>query len=144
MYRRHPPDPAPHILERTRDTDKGVRRAAYKFLAEKVHIKSLTIGQREGLLHRGLGERSEQVKKVVELELLPAWLRLSDNNIVKLLHHLDVGNSDQGPGVMRGQRPSAPTGALSVLFQDTSARDLVDQFQYLDEQRLVPYDKLTA
>ena len=121
-----------------------MRRAAYKFLAEKVHIKSLTIGQREGLLQRGLGERSEQVKKVVELELLPAWLRLSDNNIVKLLHHLDVGNSDQGPVVLRGQRPSAPAGALGVLFQDTSARDLVEQFQYLDERRLVPYDKLTA
>jgi len=29
----------PHILERTRDTDEHVRRAAYKFLAEKVHIK---------------------------------------------------------------------------------------------------------
>ena len=27
----------PHILERTRDTDEHVRRAAYKFLAEKVH-----------------------------------------------------------------------------------------------------------
>ena len=40
------------------------RRAAYKFLAEKVHIKSLTIGQREGLLQRGLGERSEAVRKV--------------------------------------------------------------------------------
>ena len=52
----------PHILERTRDTDEHVRRAAYKFLAEKVHIKSLTIGQREGLLQRGLGERSEAVR----------------------------------------------------------------------------------
>jgi hypothetical protein len=42
----------------------ALRRAAYKFLAEKVHIKSLTIGQREGLLQRGLGERSEAVRKV--------------------------------------------------------------------------------
>jgi len=73
----------PHILERTRDTDDLVRRAAFKFLSDKVHIKSLTIGQREGLLQRGLGERSEAVRKVVESELLPAWLRLSGDNIVQ-------------------------------------------------------------
>ena len=79
------------------------RRAAYKFLAEKVHIKSLTINQREGVLKRGLGDRNENVKKVVEKEMIPAWLRLSNNNIVQLLHHLDVGNSDQDnkPGEKR-------------------------------------------
>ena len=84
-----------HILERTMDIDEHVRRAAYKFLAEKVHIKSLTIFQREGVLKRGLGDRNENVRKVVEKEMIPAWLRLSNNNIVQLLHHLDVGNSDQ-------------------------------------------------
>ena len=77
------------------DIDEHVRRAAYKFLAEKVHIKSLTIFQREGVLKRGLGDRNENVRKVVEKEMIPAWLRLSNNNIVQLLHHLDVGNSDQ-------------------------------------------------
>jgi hypothetical protein len=51
------------------------RRAAYKFLAEKVHIRSLTIGQREGLLQRGLGERSEAVRKV-RLVFLFSWLFL--------------------------------------------------------------------
>ena len=71
-----------------------MRRAAYKFLAEKVHIKSLTIGQREGVLARGLGERSEVVRGVVVKEMIPSWLRLSNNNIVQMLHHLDVGNSD--------------------------------------------------
>ena len=68
-------------MERSRDTDEHVRRAAYKFLAEKVHIKSPTIG---------LGERNETVKIVVEKEMFPEWLRLSNNNIVQLLHHLDV------------------------------------------------------
>ena len=28
-------------------------------------------------------------------ETFPRWLRLSNNKIVQLLHHLDVGNSDQ-------------------------------------------------
>jgi len=132
----------PHILERTRDTDEHVRRAAYKFLAEKVHIKSLTIGQREGVLGRGLGERSEAVRRVVEKEMIPGWLRLSNNNIVQLLHHLDVGNSDQDakPG---GQVKSAPAGALNVLFMDTPYRELVNSFQYLDTDKLIPYEKLT-
>jgi condensin complex subunit 3 len=111
----------------------------------QVHIKSLTIGQREGLLQRGLGERSEPVRRVVERDLLPAWLRLSGDNIVQLLHHLDVGNSDQDPADRRpGTRPPAPVGALNVLFNETSPRDLVTQFQYLGPDRLVPHDKLTA
>jgi len=130
----------PHILERTRDTDEHVRRAAYKFLAEKVHIKSLTIGQREGVLGRGLGDRSEAVKKVVEKEMIPGWLRLSNNNIVQLLHHLDVGNSDQDN--KQGSK-SAPAGALNVLFLDTPYRELVNNFQYLDVDKLIPYEKLT-
>jgi len=130
----------PHILERTRDTDEHVRRAAYKFLAEKVHIKSLTIGQREGVLGRGLGERSEAVRRVVEKEMIPGWLRLSNNNIVQLLHHLDVGNSDQD--TKQGAK-SAPAGALNVLFMDTPYRELVNSFQYLDTDKLIPYEKLT-
>eukprot|EP00090_Calanus_glacialis_P042984 TRINITY_DN7612_c0_g1_i1.p1 TRINITY_DN7612_c0_g1~~TRINITY_DN7612_c0_g1_i1.p1 ORF type:complete len:1486 (-),score=621.94 TRINITY_DN7612_c0_g1_i1:145-4602(-) len=130
----------PHILERTRDTDEHVRRAAYKFLAEKVHIKSLTIGQREGVLGRGLGERSEAVRRVVEKEMIPGWLRLSNNNIVQLLHHLDVGNSDQD--TKQGAK-SAPAGALNVLFMDTPYKELVNSFQYLDTDKLIPYEKLT-
>jgi len=138
----------PHILERTRDTDEHVRRAAYKFLAEKVHIKSLTIGQREGVLARGLGERSVAVRKVVEKEMIPSWLRLSGNNIVQLLHHLDVGNSDasDASGGDKGgtsSAKSAPAGALEVIFADTPFRELVANFQYLDSEKLIPYNKLS-
>jgi len=130
----------PHILERTRDVDEHVRRAAYKFLAEKVHIKSLTISQREGVLKRGLGDGNEVVRKVVEKEMIPAWLRLSNNNIVQLLHLLDVGNSEQGtkPG-----NKSAPAGALYTMFLDTPFKDLINSFQYLDVDKLIPLDKLT-
>ena len=130
----------PHILERTRDTDEHVRRAAYKFLAEKVHIKSLTIEQREGVLGRGLGDRSKAVRRVVEKEMIPGWLRLSNNNIVQLLHHLDVGNSDQG--TKQGAK-NAPVGALNVLFMDTPYKELVASFQYQDTDKLIPYEKLT-
>ena len=54
----------PRILERTRYIDELVRRAAYKFLTEKVNIKSLTIGQREEVLGRVFGERGEAVRMV--------------------------------------------------------------------------------
>ena len=83
------------------------------------------------------------VRRVVERELLPAWLRLSGDNIVQLLHHLDVGNSDQDVSSRAGSRPSAPAGALNVLFNETAPKELVEQFQYLDTDKLVPYEKLT-
>ena len=131
----------PHVIDRTRDTDELVRRATYKFLAEKVHIKSMTIGQREQVLTRGLGERSETVKKVVEKELIPAWLRHSNNSIVQLLHHLDVGNADQDTKM--GTK-SAPAGALWVIFLDTPYKELVNSFEYLDANKLIPFENLSA
>ena len=72
--------------------------------SQKVHIKSLTIGQRDGVLQRGLGDRSEAVQYIVKKEMIPVqtpsgrWVKLSGHNIVQLLHHLDVGNSDQDVG----------------------------------------------
>ena len=71
------------------DVDDGVRRAAYKFMADKIHIKSLTISQREEIIMHGLTDRDNNVKKLV-----PAWLRLCNNGIVELLYTLNVGNSD--------------------------------------------------
>ena len=35
-------------------------------------------------------------------------------------------------------------GTLDVLFTDVPFHDLVANFQYLDQDRLIPYDKLTA
>ena len=116
------------------------------FMAETLHIKSLTISQREGVLKRGLGDRNENVKQVVEKELIPARLRLnhvSNNHIVQLLHHLDVGNSDQDMKRGSGTK-SAQAGALYVLFQDNPHKELVNSFQYLDNDKLIPVDKLTA
>ena len=59
----------PHIIKRTRDVDEHVRKAAFKFIAEKIHIKSLTIAQREQILQGGLSDRSAGVKNIVEREL---------------------------------------------------------------------------
>ena len=47
----------PAILERTRDTKDIVRKLAYEVIAEKIHIKALTIAQRVRLLQEGLNDR---------------------------------------------------------------------------------------
>ena len=81
----------PYVLKRTKDVDETVRKAAFKYVAEKVmdaatkerrlrfirltrlllqiHIKSLTIAQREQVLQRGLKDRDAGVKNTVEKEL---------------------------------------------------------------------------
>jgi len=46
------------ILERTQDAEPSVRRLAYQILADKVHIRALTIAQRVKLLHQGLNDRT--------------------------------------------------------------------------------------
>ena len=58
-----------HVVKRTLDIDEQVRRAAYKFIADKIHIKSMTIAQREEIIRRGLTDRNEKVKKVVAKDL---------------------------------------------------------------------------
>ena len=35
----------PHVIKRTLDIDENVRKVAYKFIADKVHIRSLTIAK---------------------------------------------------------------------------------------------------
>ena len=59
----------PHVLKRTLDVDEKVRKAAYKFIADKVHIKSLTISRREEIVRRGLTDRNENVRNVVAKDL---------------------------------------------------------------------------
>jgi len=46
------------ILERTRDVKDVVRRLAYKVIAEKIHVRALTIAQRVRLLRQGLTDRT--------------------------------------------------------------------------------------
>ena len=58
-----------NVCTRHRDVDEHVRKAAFKFIAEKIHIKSLTIAQREQILQGGLSDRSDGVKNIVEREL---------------------------------------------------------------------------
>ena len=48
----------PVILERTRDVKDSVRKLVLETLAEKAHVKAMTIAQRIKLLQDGLSDRS--------------------------------------------------------------------------------------
>ena len=131
----------PHVLERCRDVDPQVRREAFKYIAEKVHIKSLTIAQREQVLKRGLNDRSLIVKKVVEKEVISSWLRMSENDVCRFLGFLDITNSDEEED---GGQKSPSTAALHVVFSDSSYADLMTSFGLLGREKLIPDPKLTA
>uniref|UniRef100_A0A8D3CMX2 Non-SMC condensin I complex, subunit G n=1 Tax=Scophthalmus maximus TaxID=52904 RepID=A0A8D3CMX2_SCOMX len=89
------PQTLPKVLKRTWDIKENVRKLAYQVLADKVHIKALTIAQRVRLLQQGLHDTSEAVREVVCSRLLPAWLLRLEGNVIELIHRLDVENCAQ-------------------------------------------------
>ncbi|XP_008109506.1 condensin complex subunit 3 isoform X2 [Anolis carolinensis] len=123
----------PKIVSRTMDVKEAVRKLAYQVLAEKVHIKALTIGQRVKLLQQGLNDRSDPVKEVVQKKLLQAWLRLAEGNVLELLHWLDVESC-----------PEVGVSALNAMFSLSPLNDVIQNFTELDGRKVIPIEKLTA
>nr|XP_034967949.1 condensin complex subunit 3 [Zootoca vivipara] len=118
----------PKIIGRTMDVKETVRKLAYQVLAEKVHMKALTIAQRVKLVQQGLNDRSESVKEVVQKKLLQAWLRLVEGNVLELLHRLDVESC-----------PEVGIPALNAMFSLSPVNDLIKNFSDLDERYLLIY-----
>ncbi|KAG7485689.1 condensin complex subunit 3 [Solea senegalensis] len=127
------PQTLPKVLKRTRDIKENVRKLAYQVLADKVHIKALTIAQRVGLLQQGLHDTSEAVKDVVCSRLLPAWLLRLDDNIVELIHRLDVENCAQ-----------TALETLRAIFKEKPTEELLKDRVQLDSRKLIPVDSLTC
>lgn len=121
------------IITRTKDIKDTVRRAAYVCLAERIHIKSLSISQRNLLLHRGLNDRSDIVRTTVENKLLSSWLALCEDNIVNLLHCLDVQDSEE-----------ICEKVLKALFSMKSPEILTKQCSILNNENMIPKDKITC
>ncbi|KAG2466294.1 CND3 protein, partial [Polypterus senegalus] len=122
----------PKILGRTRDVKDKVRELSYKVLAEKVHVNALTIAQRVKILQQGLNDRSVAVKEAVQKNLLQAWLRLMEGNVLDLLHKLDVENSAE-----------VPVTALNALFALSPLNELAENFSSIDERFLKSIPVLT-
>uniref|UniRef100_A0A8C1NDS2 Non-SMC condensin I complex, subunit G n=1 Tax=Cyprinus carpio TaxID=7962 RepID=A0A8C1NDS2_CYPCA len=99
-------------------------------LAEKVHIRALSIAQRVSLLHEGLSDSADSVKEVVKTHLLPAWLRLLQGDVLQLLHKLDVENCAE----------TAVTTLHAVFSMATSPDDLLQN----GVRKLIPVDSLTC
>ena len=75
---------------RTQDVTESVRKLAYRILAEKVNIRSMSIAQRMQLLSNGLNDRSDSIKELCTQELLGGWLKSFDRDVIQLLKCLDV------------------------------------------------------
>ncbi|XP_008315148.1 condensin complex subunit 3 [Cynoglossus semilaevis] len=127
------PRTLPKVLKRTRDIKENVRKLAYQVIAEKVHIKALTIAQRVSLLQQGLQDASKVVKEVVCSRLLPAWLQLLDGNIIELLHKLDVENCAQ-----------TALDTLTAIFNGQTPEQLLQDGLQLDSRKLIPVESLTC
>ncbi|NXK06534.1 CND3 protein, partial [Herpetotheres cachinnans] len=123
----------PKIVGRTMDVKEAVRKLAYEVLAEKVHMRALSIAQRVKLLQQGFNDRSDAVKEVMKKKLLQAWLRLTDGDVLELLHRLDVENC-----------PEVAIPVLKAIFSLSPLHDFVQNCKNLDSRKLIPLEDLTA
>ncbi|XP_046543346.1 condensin complex subunit 3-like isoform X2 [Haliotis rubra] len=121
------------VIERTRDVKDTVRRVAYNVVAEKIHIKALSIAQRIQLLQDGLSDRADMVKEACATKLLQAWLLQFQGSALQLLQSLDV---EQSADVCQQ--------VLYKLFEKVPVEEIVDNFDLLGEETLISDDKLTC
>lgn len=105
----------PALVERSRDSDDGVRRAVFVVLAEKVPMAALSIGARCALLDRGLRDRAPSVAGAARA-MLVRWLDVPaaqggcDGDVGALLGALDVD----------GVSASSSAGAGSAAAADSN------------------------
>ncbi|NXA14705.1 CND3 protein, partial [Sapayoa aenigma] len=123
----------PVIVGRTMDIKEAVRKLAYEVLAEKVHMRALSIAQRVKLLQQGFNDRSDAVKEVMKKKLLQAWLRFTEGDVLELLHRLDMENC-----------PEVAIPVLNAMFSLSPLRDIVQDSKSLDSRKLIPLEDLTA
>ncbi|XP_033756629.1 LOW QUALITY PROTEIN: condensin complex subunit 3-like [Pecten maximus] len=123
----------PAILSRTRDVNDTVRKMAYMVMGEKVHIKALSIAHRIQLLQDGLTDTADSVKDACAAKLLQAWLRMLEGNALDLLSSLDVETSSETCELV-----------MYALFKPSPLPELVVKFDILDDNILIPLEKLTC
>ena len=122
----------PVVLGRVYDVSRQVRKLAYEVIAHKVSISALTNEQRLHLVKQGLLDPSEAVQNVVKKVLFQNWLISFDGNILKLLEKLDV------IGAFETSRR-----AILAIFEYSSLDDLKSGFSLVNEEKVVPFEKLT-
>ncbi|NWX18747.1 CND3 protein, partial [Aegotheles bennettii] len=123
----------PKIVGRAMDVKEAVRKLAYEVLAEKVHMRALSIAQRVKLLQQGLNDRSDAVREVIKKKLLQAWLQFTEGDILELLHRLDVENC-----------PEVAIPVLNAIFSLSPLQDFLQNCKNLDSRKLIPLEDLTV
>ncbi|NXF88118.1 CND3 protein, partial [Eubucco bourcierii] len=123
----------PQIIGRTMDVKEAVRKLSYEVLAEKVHMRALSIAQRVKLLQQGFNDRSGAVREVVKKKLLQAWLQFTEGNVLELLHRLDVENCSE-----------VATQLLDAVFSLSPLQEIVQSCKSLDNRKLIPLEDLTV
>lgn len=82
------------FLERIRDISPEVRKTCYIIIGQQLDIKALSIAQRLELIKCGLIDTDESVRYEC-LQMCIQWLESRNSNLIELLNHLDVENSDE-------------------------------------------------
>ena len=101
-------------------------------MAQKVHLRSFTIAQRILLITEGLNDRSEAVKTVVKKNLIQAWLRLADGNVLDLLKSLDVETSLE-----------SAEKVLNCFYEDVEYKTLLDNFDLTGPSKTIEFEKMS-
>ncbi|GLJ51847.1 hypothetical protein SUGI_1101390 [Cryptomeria japonica] len=96
-------DTALDIIERTLDVNDSVRKAAYRVLANKFPLQSLSIKLRTTILRRGLADRVPAVTAECVKMMKDAWLlKCCEGDPIALLRYLDVETNELvGEAVMQ-------------------------------------------
>ncbi|XP_033122987.1 condensin complex subunit 3-like isoform X2 [Anneissia japonica] len=123
----------PTIIQRILDTKDSVRKLAYQVIAEKVHVKALTIAQRVRILKTGLSDRSEMVRETCASKIITAWLRTFEGNVLELLKCLDVENSCETAEM-----------ALKKYMKRIPPEELVENFDLLNGRLVIEESSLTC
>lgn len=110
----------PYLLERASDVHPTNRRSVYaRTIKEIGDFRLLSIGMREKLLHWGLKDRDQTVRKAATKMFLGLWLHNANDDLLELLERLDVLNS------------KIAGTAMDVFF--SNRRDALDKMEFSEE-----------
>ncbi|XP_074605499.1 condensin complex subunit 3-like [Brevipalpus obovatus] len=131
------------IIKKIRDIKSAIRETAYAKIIAQVDMNMLTQEQRAYILREGLSERVRRTRLYVEENLLTAWLKGCNDDILELIDYI-------------GLKSNAPTEkVLKIVFNvylsikdgdsGTKFHSFVRNFceKYLDEDKLLIRDHLT-
>jgi len=121
----------PAVLDRVRDVSENVRKATFKIISQKVSMQALKNEQRLYLVVHGLSDNCSVVRKRFVTDVLLIWLSQVKDDIEVFLRGLDVVGANE-----------TSTSALKAILSSQGA-SVVDKFQLLDENKLIPINNLS-